>query len=68
MCVYDARAYCCVHDSELGGMALARLLEGKHCSLKVLDVSWNKLRGRGVIALGKAFKVNKSLRYVSVGV
>jgi len=49
-------------------MALARLLEGKHCSLKVLDVSWNKLRGRGVIALGKAFKVNKSLRYVSLGV
>ena len=43
-------------------MALARMIENPNTNLMVLDASWNHLRGRGVVDLGKAFAKNTSLR------
>lgn len=48
------------------GESLALLLTQPHCSLRVLDLQWNRIRGASAVALCKSLAVNKSLKHVDL--
>lgn len=46
---------------------VGRYLEESSCTLKLLDLSWNKIEQKGLDALFRALENNKSLEHLNIG-